>query len=862
GAAGTQPYSGRPSTRPYGFVIKVTATLKDEPLLGQDRRAGFLHRDAQMIDGFPKQLDGDGEASPLLVDLDGDNRNELIVATADGFVHAYTYDPGSGEVGELQGWPVRGDVPGFVDSHSEGEAYASGAVGTDLGGSMITAVSAADANANGIPEVYVADFEGHVYGWNAQGERIFDEASNPAFSGKPLTPFVNVRQGHRNRTQRGFLGSPVLADLDRDDDGRLEIIAAGLDRHVYAWNHDGTPVDGYPVLVVDPTKVASVDPATHAVSFDADAGPALNQGAIVDTPAVGDITGDARPEIIVGTNEEYAVDEGDEGPLNVAPSSAPSLNLLAPVGLLSFANGRAYAISPDGDPDAPAAGQSPFLGGWPVPIGIALAEVLPLVGEGINGSPVIADITCQGGSGGPKVGLMPAAGPAYLLNPDGSSCFGQEEGRHKTFASDVSGGAGQIDRPVIPAVGVPAFGDLGDAQPAFIAPAAGVIRALDLALNDYQTGGQDFTVAWDTSTGVIRPGFPAAQNDLSFLTGPAVGDVGGAPGEEIVAGTSSMDLVATTSTGIQTSTAWPKLTPDWTIATPLLGSFGTLDTDPAAPRVVVNLTRSGEVNAYATDAQACAPASSPRFHHDNANSGDYRRDAVLPGKPAGLIRDGDAIEFIAPGDDLMCGTADAYEIATSANPIDESNFESATPLTGAPDPAAAGAAESYTVPGTAARYVAVRAVDEQGNVGRVASVDFGGPPPGACENVIGGTPGDDAITGTPDGDRISGGDGADELRGEGGDDCVLGQRGRDALFGGIGDDLVRGGRGADLVRGGEDGDRVRGGPGADRLRGDAGDDHLKDLSRGRDRINCGAGDDTAVVRKGDRVKNCETVERR
>ena len=39
---------------------------------------------------------------------------------------------------------------------------------------------------------------------------------------------------------------------------------------------------------------------------------------------------------------------------------------------------------------------------------------------------------------------------------------------------------------------------------------------------------------------------------------------------------------------------------------------------------MVDVTRSGLINAYATDAPACAPASSPRFHHDNANSGDYR----------------------------------------------------------------------------------------------------------------------------------------------------------------------------------------------------------------------------------------------
>ena len=44
------------------------------------------------------------------------------------------------------------------------------------------------------------------------------------------------------------------------------------------------------------------------------------------------------------------------------------------------------------------------------------------------------------------------------------------------------------------------------------------------------------------------------------------------------------------------------------------------------------MTRAGTVLAYDTDAPACSPGSWPRFHHDNANSGDYSRDAALPGQ--------------------------------------------------------------------------------------------------------------------------------------------------------------------------------------------------------------------------------------
>ncbi len=882
----TQTSAGRPNTAPYGFTIKVVATTTaagPDQMTGEDLRAAYLHRDQDMLDGFPRQLPGhtDGESSPAFADLDGDNRNELILGSSTGFVHAYKYDPDTGGVSELPGWPVRGDVPGFISSHSSAPGYASGAVDDDDGGAIIAAVAVGDADHDGVPEVYAADLEGHVYGWNANGQRVFSAQSNPAFSGKPLTPFVNVRQGPRARTQRGFLGSPVLADLDGNDGGKLEVIAAGMDRHVYAWNDDGTPVAGFPVLAVDHSKVSAVDPTTNAITWSDAGADQLNQGAIVDTPAVGDISGDSRPEIIVGTNEEYSVNNGTEGAFNASTDTQAALNLLSPAGILSFANGRIYAIKPDGDPDGVLSGADPFVAGWPAKIGIALSELLPVVGEGINGSPVIGPISCAppGGSGaaGAKIGTMPAAGPGYLLNGDGTSCLGSTGGAYRTLSDGTAGGgAGQIDRPVLPAVGLPAFGDLGGSQPSFVAPAAGIIRALDLAFNEYQTGGQDFIGAWNTSTGQLRPGFPSPVNDLSFLTGPSVGDVvADSNGEEVVAGTSSMDLTALGPQGVEASTAWPKLTTDWTIATPLIGSFGTLDTDPSAPKVVVNVTRSGWINAYAADTQACAPSSSPRFHHDNANSGDYRRDAVLPGAPTEATVSAQSLTFTAPGDDLLCGTATRYEIVTSNDPITAANFASATVLGGPPTPVAAGGDQTYAIPAGAKRYVAVRAVDEQGNVGRPAVVDLGGggspgptgptgptsptgptgptgpggpvpgPGAGACANAIDGTAGKDRLRGTAGADRIRGLGGADRLNGKGGDDCVSGQGGADKVSGGGGNDDLKGGRGRDRIFGG------------------AGDDKIHVRRGGRDRVNCGPGDDVVYLTKRlDRAKNCETVHRR
>ena len=177
---------------------------------------------------------------------------------------------------------------------------------------------------------------------------------------------------------------------------------------------------------------------------------------------------------------------------------------------------------------------------------------------------------------------------------------------------------------------------------------------------------------------------------------------------------------------------WPKLTGDWTVAIPTIGSFGTVDTDAGVHKRVIGLTRSGYVLAYDTAAGPCTDSSWPRFHHDNANSGDFSRDAISPGKPTdeSVTSSGPrVITLDPPGDDLLCGTAAKYEVVTSDNPItDASDFAGATSLSGATAPTAPGAPQTFQVPAGAHRYVALRGEDEQGNVGRFVSFDLGSGP--------------------------------------------------------------------------------------------------------------------------------------
>src|SRR5258708_669010 len=174
-------------------------------------------------------------------------------------------------------------------------------------------------------------------------------------------------------------------------------------------------------------------------------------------------------------------------------------------------------------------------------------------------------------------------------------------------------------------------------------------------------------------------------------------------------------------------------------ATPTLGSLGTLDTSSGAKKDVVSLARAGVVSVYSTPASACSPSSWPNFHHDIANSGDYTRDAIAPGHPMHASVAESTLTWTAPGGDGMCGTATSYQVVSSASPITPENFAAATPIPGAPAPAAAGTAQSFKLPSGTSGYVAIRAVDEQGNMGLPAATEFNSgvalPAIGRCVHV-------------------------------------------------------------------------------------------------------------------------------
>ena len=257
--AGPAP-TGRDDRDRYSVTLRLSVA-DEQGLTGEARRSFFVFDDPSWTRHFPLELGASGEAPPLVADLDGDGRDEIVVATADGLVRIIHWFAGG-----------LSTVRASLD-----ELPPVGPSGARPRETVVRGPAVGDLDGRGRMTVVVASKDGKVYAFDPRGERRagFPVSVDPALAA-PATPERIV--------ERGILAPPVLADLD----GRpgLEIVVPALDGQVYAWRHDGRRVPGFPVSV-------------------APAGDPDRRSKIVSAAAVGDIDGDGTPEIVIGSNGSH-----------------------------------------------------------------------------------------------------------------------------------------------------------------------------------------------------------------------------------------------------------------------------------------------------------------------------------------------------------------------------------------------------------------------------------------------------------------------------------------------------------------------------------------------------------------------------
>jgi Subtilase family len=658
----TKPYAlskrmEQEATEQYTVTLRLRVVDADGRV-GEERRAIAVHHDPTLRPGFPRRIGPGGESQPALADLQGRGRLAIVFGDADGRVHA------------LDGRTAR-PLPGFPVStrRTRVERPHDGiAAGHEP---VFNNVAIGDLDGDGRQWIVASSVAGRTYVWDDRGQ---PRSGGP----KIMRTGVGVLAKPRPRRPRarlpiqGSSAPPVLHDLDAD--GRLDILQAGFDGHLHAWDPDGRPLPGWPVDVRLPDDHAP--PPGYAIVEDE---------RLSMPPTVADLDGDGTAELVI---RDHFTD------------FSPTLAGAAPVSHL-------HAYRADGTRVA----------GWPVEVPGVIAlpgSGVDNVGEG-NSPPVAADVD---GDGADEIAFAPAIlSPTHLIEGDGSvagvygplpdatlSLLKGEVGVAQLLAFLENPRNLPADTPVNFTTGG-AFGRFGDAGTlTYAEPGTGASGLAGLALPGSGIPITNYVRAYGARGGDSRAGFPARMQGLDFVGSPAIADTSGDGRAEILVGSDTSTMHAY-SVGGRQAEGFPKFTNGWQVWGPAVG-----DLDSDGDVEVVAATREGYLFAWRTEGRAAANREWWAYRHDERNTARYGIDTRPPGVPRGARIVGRELRFRAPGDDWYAGRAARYELV-----VDGARKPAAEP------PGAAGAAEVVTLPPGAAR-ITVRAVDDAGNRGRLVTL--------------------------------------------------------------------------------------------------------------------------------------------